>query len=100
MVKHVLGAKSSPSIANFVLKITAELESDGIDDETVDVVNKNMYVDDLMRSETTSERTIQLVKQLRELLARGGFRLTKWYSNTEMFWQVYQRARERSLLPN
>ena len=40
-----------------------------------------MYVDDLMKSTSTTQKAINLVDQLRELLARGGFRLTKWCSN-------------------
>ncbi|KAK3700060.1 hypothetical protein QZH41_004360 [Actinostola sp. cb2023] len=81
MVKHLFGATSSPSIANFCLKKMAELEQESINFETVDTVNRNMYVDDLMRSTDTTEKAITLVSQLRELLARGGFHLTKWYSN-------------------
>ncbi|KAK3715636.1 hypothetical protein QZH41_008075 [Actinostola sp. cb2023] len=83
MVKHLFGATSSPSIANFCLKKTAELEQESINFETVDTVNRNMYVDDLMRSTDTTEKAITLVSQLRELLARGGFHLTKWYSNDD-----------------
>ena len=40
-----------------------------------------MYVDDLMKSTNTIQKAINLVGQLRELLSRGEFRLTKWYSN-------------------
>ena len=34
-----------------------------------------------MKSVETTEIAIKLVKQLRELLKKGGFRLTKWLSN-------------------
>jgi hypothetical protein len=81
MTKHVFGAKSSPSIADFCVKKTAELESEGIERDVVKTVKKNMYVDDLMTSFGTVENAIKRVEQLRELLARGGFRLTKWCSN-------------------
>ncbi len=57
------------------------MESEGIEQEAVDTVKKNMYVDDLMKSSGTVEKAIRLVEQLRELLSRGGFRLTKWCSN-------------------
>lgn len=82
MVKHLFGAKSYPSIANFCLKKTADLEKEAIDPEAVETVKKNMYVDDLMKSAGTTQKAINLVEQLHELLARGGFRLTKWYSNS------------------
>jgi len=99
MVKHVFGATSSPSIANFVLRKTAELESEGIDSETTETVKKNMYVDDLMKSTDSTERAIVLVKQLCELLSRGGFTLTKWYSNDRtVLASIPETERARSVV--
>ena len=99
MVKHVFGAKSSPSIADFCLKKTAELESKGIMSEAVATVKKNMYVDDLMKSTSTVEKAITLVGQLRELLARGGFRLTKWCSNRrEVLAAIPESERAKSVV--
>ena len=40
-----------------------------------------MYVDDLMKSVSSPEIALSLSTQLRELLEKGGFRLTKWLSN-------------------
>ncbi len=68
MIKHVFGAKSSPSVGDFCLKKTAELESEGIEQEAVDTVKKNMYVDDLMKSSGTVEKAIRLVEQLRHYI--------------------------------
>ena len=64
MTKHVFGAKSSPSMADFCVKKTAELESDGIERDVVNMVKRNMYVDDLMKSFDTVEKAIRLVEQL------------------------------------
>ena len=83
MVKHLFGATSSPSVTNFCLWKTAELNCKEFDDVTTDTVKRNMYVDDLLKSTETTEKAIRLVRQLRELLQRGGFRLTKWFSNDE-----------------
>ena len=80
MVTHLFGTTSSPSIANFCRQKTAELHGREFEADTVDPVKRNMNVDDLMKSKNTTEEAIVLVSQLRELLARGGFRLTKWYS--------------------
>ena len=42
MVKHLFGATSSPSIANFCLKKTAELHGEGFEEQTVETeVNKH-----------------------------------------------------------
>ena len=57
------GAKSSPSVAG--------------------------YADDLLKSFAGSERAVQVSKQLQELLARGGFELTKWISNSRSVLSVF-----------
>ena len=77
MVKHLFGATSSSSIANFCLQKTAASHRREFEVDIVETVKRNMYVDDLMKSKSTTEEAIVLVSQLRELLARGGFRLTQ-----------------------
>ena len=99
MVKHLFGATSSPSIANFCLQKTAELHGREFEADTVETVKRNMYVDDLMKSTSTKEQAIVLVSQLRELLARGGFRLTKWYSNErEVLATIPESERAKSVV--
>ena len=39
-----------------------------------------MYVDDMMKSVENLCEATTLVEQSRELLTKGGFRLTKWHS--------------------
>ena len=57
-----------------------------------------MYVDDLMKSIDTTQKAINLVGQLRELLSRGGFRLTKWYSNKrEVIAAIPESERAKSV---
>ena len=99
MVKHLFGATSSPSIANFCLQKTAESHGREFEADTVETVKRNMYVDDLMKSKSTTEEAIVLVSQLRELLARGGFRLTKWYSNErEVLATIPESERAKSVV--
>ena len=81
MLKHVFGATSSPSCANFCLKKTASTYEKEFDPKVAETIQRNMYLDDLMKSVGMTEIAIKLVKQLRELLKKGGFRLTKWLSN-------------------
>ena len=81
MVKHLFGATSSPICANFCLKKTASIYQAEFDPLTVQIVKKNMHVDGLMKSVSSPEIALSLSTQLRELLAKGGFRLTKWLSN-------------------
>lgn len=48
MVKHLFGATSPPSVANFCLRKTAQLHEDEFNKEVIETVNCNMYVDDMM----------------------------------------------------
>ena len=50
--------------------------------QTIETVKRNFYVDDCFKSVGSDDNAIRLARQLRELLARGGFKLTKWLSNS------------------
>ena len=65
----------------FVLKKTDLDNLDKFDEETINTVNRNLYVDDCLKSVPTTDKVARLSGQFRELLSRGGFRLTKWISN-------------------
>ena len=79
MLVHLFGATSSPSCASFCLKKTASDNQGEFDEETI-TVDRNFYVDDCLKSVPTTDKAVRLSGQLRELLSRGGFRLTKWIS--------------------
>ena len=99
MSKHVFGATSSPSCANFCLKKTASTYGKEFDPKVAETIQRNMYVDDLMKSVGTTEIAIKLVKQLRELLKKGGFRLTKWLSNDrEVLAEIPENERASSVV--
>ena len=99
MLKHLFGATSSPSVANFCLRRIADSCGGEFEAEAVVTVKRNMYVDDMMKSTSTNEKAIVLVAQRRELLARGGFRLTKWYSNArEVLVTIPESERAKSVV--
>ncbi|KAK3754770.1 hypothetical protein QZH41_007277 [Actinostola sp. cb2023] len=79
MMVHLFGGASSPSCANFALQKTAA----DFDTTTVKTIQRNFYVDDCLKSVKSDEEAIRLADQLRSILARGGFRLTKWISNSK-----------------
>ena len=81
MLVHLFGATSSPSCASFCLKKTASDNQGDFDVETITTVDRNFYVDDCLKSVPATDKAARLSGQLRELLSRGGFRLTKWISN-------------------
>jgi len=67
---------------SYALRKTAQDSKQDFSQEVVDAVFRDFYVDDLLKSFPDAERAIQVSKQLQELLARGGFELTKWISNS------------------
>ena len=46
MVRHLFGATSSPNVANFCLRKTADDHQDEFDPSVLDTIKRNMYVDD------------------------------------------------------
>ncbi|XP_078495844.1 uncharacterized protein LOC144751858 [Ciona intestinalis] len=81
MLVHIFGATSSPSLAAFCLRRTAEEFGDRFSASVADIVKNNFYVDDCLTSADTVKDAIALAQQLRALLQLGGFRLTKWMSS-------------------
>ena len=80
MKVHLFGAVSSPSIANFALRQTAD-DKQRHYSEVMKTIKTNFYVDDCLRSVATADQAIKLVKDLTEACSQGGFTLTKWVSN-------------------
>ena len=80
MVKHIFGATSSQSVVNFCLKKTAMMEVQQ-DSEVANVIDRNIYVDNLIKSTETAADAISLANKVSEQLNKGGFHLTKWCSN-------------------
>ena len=79
--RHIFGIKSSPTIANYILKRHAELFKDRMTIETFLAILLCFYVDDLLTSTDTVEEATNLKAELICILELGGFHLTKWKSN-------------------
>ena len=88
---HLFGGASSPSCANYALKKTA-------DDNKEETVDRNFYVDDCLKSVSNEDKAVNLAKQLRELLARGGFNLTKWLSNSRKVLESLPESERASIV--
>ena len=82
MKVHLFGATSSPSCSIFALNKTAEDNRELYSEEAVNTVKNNFYVDDCLKSVPDEDSAVDLVEELREMLSRGGFRLTKWLTNS------------------
>ena len=81
MEVHLFGATSSPSCSSFALRKTAVDNKGEFEEEVVKTVKRNFYVDDCLKSVKSVDCAIQIIVQLRDLLPKGDFRLTKWLSN-------------------
>lgn len=82
MQLHSFGATSSPSCAAYALKRTASDNAGKFPDKVVDTVYRNFYVDDCLKSVATEEMASKLAAGLQSLMKIGGFRLTRWISNS------------------
>ncbi|XP_058448896.1 uncharacterized protein LOC131428854 [Malaya genurostris] len=74
------GTASAPYLATRVLQQLADDEHNNYP-KAAEVLRKDFYVDDLFSGGGNIEETIEIRKQLNELLSKGGFELRKWASN-------------------
>ena len=80
--RHVFGAKSSPTCANYALHQVAKDNANN-DENLVRTVQRNFYVDDFLKSVKTPQEATQFYQKLRDVLSKGGFKLTKWITSDE-----------------
>ena len=83
MKVHIFGAKSSPSVACYALRRTAEDNKEDFSEEAIETIKRNFYVDDVLKSASDEQTAVRLVHELKELCSRGGFNLTKMSSNSQ-----------------
>ena len=81
MLVWLFGTLSSPGVATLALRRCATDHAHLYDKEVSETISHDVYVDDLLKSVDTEERTLLLLEQLPQLLSAGGFRLTKWMTN-------------------
>ena len=74
-------AHISPSCSNFALKEAATGDSDKFGQEAAKTLLRNFYVDDLLKSTKGAEEAVSLIKNVVQMCAAGGFKLTKFISN-------------------
>ena len=82
MKAHLFGGTWSPSVCAFALKLAAKEEAAGASPAVTETILRNFYVDDCLKSAEDPQEVKQLAGELKQRLAQGGFRLTKWTSNS------------------
>lgn len=79
---HLFGGTWSPAVCTYALRRTATDYGSEFSSGTSLAVQKSFYVDDCLASFQTIEEASRLVNEIQDLLAKGGFHLTKFTSNS------------------
>ena len=96
MTVTIFGARCSPASANYVLCKTAadHQEDTTISRKAAAAIQRNVYMDDLLRTEKTVADAKAMRREVTKLASKGGFKLTKWRSNsTEVLCDVPENER-------
>jgi len=83
MTCHVFGATSSPSCCNYALRRTAEDNKQHFDQNVLDSICRNFYVDDLLKSIPSIPEAVKVIKDVKDLCKKGSFNLMKFLSNSK-----------------
>ena len=70
---HPFGAVSSPSCSNYALHVKANEVKREYGNEVAEVLRRNFYVDDCLRSVGTEGKAIGQIAGLRQAFRKGGF---------------------------
>ena len=81
MCCHLFGATSSPVVASFALQYSADQNKEKYSDQAVETVKNDFYVDDCLMSVGSVDEAQNLVKEVSEICAEGGFNIEKFVSN-------------------
>ena len=81
MTAHVFGGSSSPSCSNYALRKTAMDNEELYGKDVATILEKNFYVNDMLKSFPTAEEAITVIQQVKDICYNGGFNLTKFISN-------------------
>ena len=100
MCVYLFGTVCSPSCANFALKQTAVDFKGNFDHNAVDVINNCFYVDDCLASSPFVKEAKRLLKEVSELLMKGGFKITKWVSNSREVIRTVPKSDRSTNLQN
>ena len=87
MTVHLFGGASSPGCSNFSLKRTADDHEEEFGTDIADTLRHNFYVDDMLKSVPTDEKAIEVVQGTKAMCKKGGFKLTKFVSNSRKVLQ-------------
>ena len=93
-----LGRKNRPTCANYALHQVAK--DNAVNNESVvRTVQRNFYMGDFLKSVRTPQEAIEIYQKVREIINKGGFKLTKWItSDDEVKSQIPETDRSTKLV--
>lgn len=98
MCVHLFGATSSPSCSNYALRLTAERFISVYGKEAADILIRNFYVDDMLKSFIRSLKAIQIIPKVVGMSNADGFNLTKFHSNDrELLATIPEKEKSKHL---
>ncbi|XP_065197551.1 uncharacterized protein LOC135829073 [Sycon ciliatum] len=78
----VFGIKASPYLACKALQVVCPETADKYGPAMLQIVDRDMYVDDLLRSAVSVLEAIRTQQTVQDILEQGSFHLRKWLSNS------------------
>ncbi|XP_040197695.1 uncharacterized protein LOC120930586 [Rana temporaria] len=79
---HVFGNSPSPAVATYGLRRTAQEGKKEFGSDTRQFIERDFYVDDGLKSFSTPEEAVNLIKRAQQLLSTANLRLHKIASNS------------------
>ena len=80
---HLFGAVSSPGVANFGLRATAETGREQFGQAAAEFLQQDFYVDDGLKSFATPEDAIDVISKTKAMCSAASLRLHKFASNSK-----------------
>ena len=81
MTVHVFGNKPSPAVAISGLRKTGEEGEAEFGTDVKELIERNFYMDDLLKSSPTKEEAVDVLKRTKNLLSTANVRLHKFASS-------------------
>ena len=99
MKVHIFGGVWCPCIATYALRRT--IVDQEVEDQFVKkVISKSFYVDDLLQSVSDVEEAEKVINQVRLVLGKGGFNLTKFISNNPQIMETVPEESQAKEIKN
>ena len=96
MTVHLFGAMSSPGCVNFALKRTTDDFKELFGSEPAKFIKEDFYVDNGLKSVPSAVQASALIESTKSLLAKGGFNLHKFISNSKKVIKAIPKEQQAS----